>query len=151
MIEALEQLVDDIGALHNKLIVLIGVPGSGKTQLLGRLAKSRNTLPMNVGVALGTRLASISQQQRQLQAIGLLRELAGQYNGTDILLVDNIELLFDRSLKLDPLGLLKQQAHSRRVVAVWPGELRDGRLTYAEMGHPEHQDYSTEGLVPFKI
>jgi hypothetical protein len=24
-------------------------------------------------------------------------------------------------------------------------------LTYAEMEHPEHQDYSTEGLVPFKI
>jgi predicted ATPase len=151
VIEALEQLVDDIGALHNKLIVLIGVPGSGKTQLLGKLAKSRNTLPMNVGTALGTRLASLSQKQRQLQAIGLLRELADQYNNTDLLLVDNIELLFDRSLKLDPLGLLKQQAHSRRVVAVWPGESRDGRLTYAEMGHPEHQDYSTEGLVPFKI
>lgn len=50
MIEALEQLVDDIGALHNKLIVLIGIPGSGKTQLLGKLAKSRNTIPMNVGM-----------------------------------------------------------------------------------------------------
>jgi ABC-type uncharacterized transport system ATPase subunit len=151
VIDALERLVDDIGALHNKLIVLIGSPGSGKTQLLGKLGKKRNTSPMNIGAALGTRLACLSQKQRQFQAIGILRELANKHAEANLLLVDNIELLFDRSLKLDPLGLLKQQAHSRRVVAVWPGELRDGRLTYAEMEHPEHQDYSTEGLVPFKI
>jgi hypothetical protein len=40
-------------------------------------------------------------------------------------------------------------------VAVWPGELqgdaRTGRLTYADMGHPEHQDYSLAGVVPFEI
>ena len=68
-----------------------------------------------------------------------------------MLLLDNIELLFDRTLQLDPLDLLKRHAHARRVVAVWPGELRDGRLTYAEMGHPEHQDYGLDGLVPFEI
>jgi hypothetical protein len=59
----------------------------------------------------------------------------------------NIELLFDRSLQLDPLDLLKRHAHAKRVVAVWPGELqgdtRTGRLTYADMGHPE-----TSGLQP---
>ena len=89
--------------------------------------------------------------QRQVQAMTLLRELADKYAVADLLLIDNIDLLFDRSLKLDPLGLLKQQAHRIRVVAVWPGELREDRLTYGEMEHPEHQDYSTEGLVPFKI
>jgi hypothetical protein len=29
--------------------------------------------------------------------------------------------------------------------------LREGRLTYAELGHPEHQDYGLDGLVPFEI
>jgi hypothetical protein len=68
-----------------------------------------------------------------------------------LLLLDNLELLFDHSLKLDPLDLLKRHAHGRRVVAVWPGELREGRLVYAEMGHPEYQDYGLDGLVPFEI
>jgi hypothetical protein len=151
VIDELERLVNDIGALHNKLIVLIGPPRCGKTRLLGNLAANRKMLPMNIGATLATLLATLPQRQRQLQAITLLRQLADNYAGEDLLLIDNIELLFDHSLKLDPLGLLKQQAHSRRVVAVWPGELREGRLTYGEMEHPEHQDYSTEGLVPFTI
>ena len=82
-------------------------------------------------------------------------ELADQHASGDLLLLDNIELLFDRSLQLDPLDLLKRHAHAKRVVAVWPGELqgdaRTGRLTYSDMGHPEHQDYSLAGVVPFEI
>jgi hypothetical protein len=90
-----------------------------------------------------------------LQTTSILRELADQHASEDILLMDNIEILFDRSLQLDPLELLKRHAHSRRVVAVWPGQLqgdeKSGRLTYADMGHPEHQDYSLAGFVPFQI
>jgi hypothetical protein len=100
---------------------------------------------------LGNRLSVVPQRQRHLQTTTLLRELADQHANADLLLMDNLELLFDKSLQLDPLDLLKRHAHVKRVVAVWPGDLRDGRLTYAEMGHPEHQDYSLAGVVPFEI
>jgi len=151
MLTRLKQLVDEVGALHCKLILLIGAPQTGKTALLLALAKSSDVIPLNIGSALGDRLAVIPQRQRHLQASPILRELADEHTKGDLLLVDNIELLFDHSLQLDPLGLLKQLAHTRRVVAVWPGELCNGRLTYAEMGHPERQDYGLEGLVPFEI
>ena len=39
----------------------------------------------------------------------------------------------------------------KRVVAVWPGELRGDRLIYAEMNHPEHRDYSRDGVVVLEI
>lgn len=151
MIDRLERLVEEIAALHSKLVLLIGAPGSGKTALLQVLGKNRGATPLNIGSALGSRLAAIPQKQRPLQTNTILRELADQRAVGDLLLLDNIELLFDRTLQLDPLDLLKRHAHARRVVAVWPGELRDGRLIYAEMGHPEHQDYGLEGLVPFAI
>lgn len=151
MIDRLERLVEEIAALHSKLVLLIGAPGSGKTALLQVLGKNRGAAPLNIGSALGSRLAAIAQKQRPLQTNTILRDLADQHAVGDLLLLDNIELLFDRTLQLDPLDLLKRHAHARRVVAVWPGELRDGRLIYAEMGHPEHQDYGLEGLVPFAI
>ena len=151
MLEKLAQLVDEVGALHSKLILLIGRPGSGKTALLAALANQRDMKVMNVGATVGSRLAAIPQRQRALQANVILRELADDYANGDLLLLDNIELLFDQTLKLDPLDLLKRHAHSRRVVAVWPGELVDGRLSYAQMGHPEYQDYGLDGLVPFEI
>ena len=151
MIDRLERLVEEIAALHSKLVLLIGAPGSGKTALLLVLGKSCGATSLNIGSALGSRLAAIPQKQRPLQTNTILRELADQHAVGDLLLLDNIELLFDRTLQLDPLDLLKRHAHARRVVAVWPGQLRDGRLIYAEMGHPEHQDYGLEGLVPFAI
>ncbi|MEF8759847.1 MAG: BREX-3 system P-loop-containing protein BrxF [Candidatus Accumulibacter sp. UW25] len=117
--------------------------------------------PLNVGARAGserrggTRAGGNPATTAPPADHDILRELADQHATGDLLLLDNIELLFDRSLQLDPLDLLKRHAHATRVVAVWPGELqgdtRTGRLTYADMGHPEHQDYSLAGLVPFEI
>jgi hypothetical protein len=81
----------------------------------------------------------------------LLKNLADEFASHGLLLMDNIEILFDRTLQLSPLDLLKRHAHARRVIAVWPGELREDRLSYAATGHPEHQDYGIDGLVPFNI
>ncbi len=151
MIEKLERLVDAVGARQSKLILIIGAMGTGKTALLRALAKNRGVTVLGVGSALGSRLSVVPQRQRHLQTMTLLRELADQQATSDLLLIDNRELLFDKSLQLDPIDLLKRHAHVKRVVAVWPGDLRDGRLTYAQMGHPEHQDYSLAGVVPFEI
>jgi hypothetical protein len=151
LIEKLERLVDDVGALHNKLVLLIGAPGSGKTKLLTELAISRETPTLSVGTGLGAHLAALSYRRRQLQSMSILRDIAGLHTRSNLLLIDNIEILFDRSLKLDPLGFLKQQAHSKRVVAVWPGESTGSRLTYAKMEHAEHQNYSNEGMILLKL
>ena len=151
MVEELEKLVEELAALQSKLILLVGIPRSGRSAHLKDLGKKRGVAPLKIGQALGSRLATIPQRQRHMEANSILRELADQHASGDVLLLDNIELLFDPSLQLDPLDLLKRHAHVRRVVAVWPGELRDGRLTYAITGHPEHQDYGLEGLVLFPI
>lgn len=151
MIDQLERLVGDVGALHSKLVLIISAPGACKSALLANLGRRHDAHVLNVSSELSRRLAVRTAKQRALAVPTILRDLADEHAAKDILLLDNIELLFDRTLRLDPLDLLKQRARSRRVVAVWPGELRDGRLIYAEMGHPEHQDYGLEGLVPFTI
>lgn len=151
MIEKLELITTAIASLHSKLILLVGSQNTGKTSLLKAFGKRVDAELLNVGSQLGLQLAGLSQKQRPIEAISLLRILADQHAKDDLLLIDNIEILFDRTLQLDPLDLLKRQAQVRRVVAVWPGELHDGRLTYAVMGHPEHQDYGIDGFVPFEV
>jgi hypothetical protein len=151
MINQLEKLTGDVAVLHSKLIVVVSASGVGKSPLLADLGRRHGAQVLQVGSELGKRLAPLPAKQRALAVPKLLRELADEHAAKDLLLLDDIELLFDRTLRLDPLDLLKQLARARRVVAVWPGHLRDGRLIYAEMGHPEHQDYGLEGLVPFAI
>jgi hypothetical protein len=151
VIEALGHLLDHIGQRQSKLILLVGGQRTGKSGLLQALGTARQTTPLNVGMSLGAQVARAQVRHRQLQAPQMLRELADRHAHGDILLIDNIELLFDRSLRLDPLDLLKRHAHARRVVASWPGELRDGRLIYADRAHPEHQDYGLDGVVTFPV
>ena len=151
MIDKLDNLVEDISGLNSKLVLLIGPPRSGKSDLLGQLAERRQARVLSVGAALGRKLVTVPGTQRHLLAADLLKELADGSVCQGLLLLDNIELLFDRTLQLSPLDLLRRHAHARRVVAVWPGELQEGRLCYAATGHPEHQDYGIDGLVPFTI
>jgi hypothetical protein len=151
VLERLDQLVDEIGSLNRKLILLIGPPRSGKTRLLNDLAKRRQIAVLNVGSALGRELLAVSSARRHLKTAALLKDLADGHAAVGLVLLDNIELLFDRTLQLNPLDLLKRHAHAHRVVAAWPGELNQDRLSYATMGHPERQDYAVDGLVPFEI
>jgi len=151
MIDTLDRLVDDISKLKSKLILLIGPPRSGKSDLLGQLSARRQAQVLNVGAILGCELLTVPNTRRHLQAADLLKSITDDAAENGLLLMDNIELLFDRTLHISPLDLLKRHAQARRVVSVWPGELRENRLSYAVTGHPEYQDYGIEGLVPFEI
>lgn len=150
-LERLDLLVNDMQAVQSKLILLIGLPGAGKTALLRGLAARRGAEILAVGAVLGALLAPLPVKQRGLEANLLLRSLADEYASAEVLLLDNLELLFDQTLRLDPLDLLKRHAHARRVVAVWPGEIRQERLTHAVLGHPEYKEYGVEGFVPFAV
>lgn len=151
MLEKLEQLIGEIGDLNSKLVLLVGQSRSGKTKLLRELGVKLDIDPMNVGLELGRRLAATPKNKRGFSAGELLREIADHEQAGDLLLLDNLELLFEKGLQINPLDLVKRLAHSKRVVAVWPGELRGDRLIYADMGHPEHRDYSRDGVVVLEI
>lgn len=151
MIDRLDRVIEDISTVHSKLVLLIGEPKAGKSKLLCQLAERRAAPILNVGAALGRELLTVPRARRHLHVAEIFRRLADDLSSQRILTVDNIELLFDRTLKISPLDLLRRQAQSRRIIAVWPGSMRDNRLTYAETGHPEHQDYAIDGLVPFTV
>lgn len=151
MIDALERLVDDVAGLNSKLVLLVGSPGSGKSKLLEQLSACRDVSVVRLGQNLGRLLAPLPASQRHLMAPDLLNRLTGGAGGRDLLLLDNVEILFDGTLRLNPLDLMTRHSHRRPVVAAWPGELRHGRLVYAVPGHPEHQNYGTEGWVPFSV
>lgn len=151
MLAKLERLIGEIGDLNSKLILLVGSSHSGKTQLLRQLSAKLKIEPLNVGLDLGRRLAATPNNKRGFSAGELLREIADKEKMEDPLLLDNLELLFEPSLQINPLDLIRRLAHSKRVVAVWPGELRGDRLVYADMSHPEYRDYSRDGVVVLEI
>lgn len=151
MLTHLDHLVDDVAATQCKLILIVGPSRSGKTQLLRELGTRRSVEPLSVGIELGRRLAATPIHKRGFSAGELLKEIADKERTIAPLLLDNLELLFEPSLQVNPLDLVRRLAHSKCVVAVWPGELRGERLVYADITHPEHKDYSRDSVVVLKI
>lgn len=139
-IQPLKEAVASASRCHFRLVLLIGSPRSGKTQLLQRMAKSEGLTLLNLNLSLAEQLLDLTQKQRPVRVQRLLAKLVeAQAKGP--VLLDNIELLFDLDLRLDPLRVLQQLARNRTIVAAWPGDLAHGALTYAEPGHPEAQRY----------
>ncbi len=151
MLDQLDRLATEATALHNRIVLVVGHVGSGKSSLVRRLADRKGCSVLNVGIEFSRRMAALPKRQRALQATTVLRDTATAHGGGQTLIADNLEVLFDRGLQMDPLDALRRLSHGRTMVVAWPGTVTAGRLTYAPAEHPEHQDYPVTGLVLLEL
>lgn len=125
--------------LYHRLVLLVGGTGSGKTGVLREVAEGLGTSVINVNLALSSELLELTAKQRSLRLPAILDQIAG--NPQTPVVFDNIEILFDKDLKQDPLRVLQGISRNRTVLSSWNGISDRGRLLYAEMGHPEYRQY----------
>jgi hypothetical protein len=132
--------------LYHRLVLLVGETGSGKTGVLRTVAKDLGASVTNVNLVLSGQLLELTAKQRSIRLPGILHQIMSRIQSPIIL--DNLEILFDKDLKQDPLRLLQGISRNCVVVASWNGTMNSGRLLYAENGHPEYRSYdSIDALV----
>lgn len=125
--------------LYHRLVLLVGEAGSGKTGVLQDVAEEFGTSVINVNLALSSELLELTAKQQSLRLPGILDQIVA--NAQSPVVLDNLEILFDKDLKQDPLRLLQSISRNRSVVAAWNGIVTSGKLLYAETGHPEYRSY----------
>jgi RNase adaptor protein for sRNA GlmZ degradation len=146
-VEDLEQAIEQAAGQYFRLVILAGTPGSGKTVALQSVAQKVGCPLMNVNLELSKKMLELTRTQRSRQVERLLKEVIAAVPG-DLVLLDNLEILFDTGLEVEPLRLLQVSSRNRTIVASWNGSFRDGTLTYAEPGHPEFLQFKqTEAIV----
>jgi len=143
--QVMQQLEQAVG-LYYRLILVVAPRGAGKTMALQEVAARTGALVMNVNLALSQRMLELTERQRSLRVPRLLEEIAGQTD-REIVVLDNLEILFDVALKLDPLRLLQGLARHRTVVAAWNGSIEGDYMTYAVPGHPEYRRYPVRDFL----
>jgi hypothetical protein len=126
--------------LYSRLILVVGAPRSGKTTALIDLASNKSWPVVNVNLTLSERLLELTTKQRALRVARLLDEIVSEQDG-DVLILDNVEVLFSLELQQDPLKLLQGLTRNRTVIAAWAGGFDDETLTYADTTHPEFRNY----------
>ncbi len=127
--------------LYHRLVLLVGETGSGKTGVLRNVAEGLGSSVINVNLALAGEMLELTARQRSLRLPGILDQIVDKAGSPVVL--DNLEILFDKDLKQDPLRLLQGLSRNRTVVASWNGTMTFGRLLYAETGHPEYRSYDS--------
>lgn len=125
--------------LYYRLVLLVGGTGSGKTSVLRDIADDFGTSVININLSLSRELLELTVNQRSLRLPGILDHIINKAQSSVVL--DNIEILFDKDLKQDPLRLLQGISRNRSVLASWNGAFTGGRLLYAETNHPEYRNY----------
>jgi len=144
-----EEIIDQINQTHqlyHRLVLVVGPSGSGKTSLLQEVSKQTRFRYINLNLELSRALLELTERQRILRLPLLVDEIIGQ-TGDQVVLIDNLEILFEVSLKQDPLRLLQQISRNRTVVATWNGTMAGGYLTYAAPNHPEYRRYPAHDLL----
>ncbi len=126
--------------LYYRLVMLVAPAGSGKTAALQDVHERTVAPLVNVNLELSRRMLDLTGRQRALQLPRLLAEIVGA-SATDVVLLDNIEVLFDVSLKQDPLRLLQGLSRNKTVVAAWSGTIDGEHMVYATPDHPEYKRY----------
>lgn len=131
--------------LYHRLVLLVGESGSGKTAVLRDVAEGLGTSVINVNLELSSGLLELTAKQRTLRLPAILGQLADNVQSPVVL--DNLEILFDKDLQQDPLRLLQGISRNRAVVASWNGTMNCGKLLYAETGHPEYRSYDSADVL----
>lgn len=144
--EQIHQKIDQAAELYHRLILVVAPPGSGKTSALQNVSRRIGCRYINVNLELGRGLLDLTERQRALQVPRLLNEVVGR-GESQVVLLDNIEILFDVSLKQDPLRLLQGLSRNRTIVASWSGSIEGNYLTYAESNHPEYRRYDDRDIL----
>lgn len=140
------QRIDQAAALYHRLVILVAPAGTGKTAALQDVHERTAAPLINVNLELSRRMLDLTERQRALQLPRLLSDIVGT-SPADVVLLDNVEVLFDVTLKQDPLRLLQGLSRNRTVVVAWSGYIDGEHIFYATPNHPEYKRYSMRDLL----
>ena len=132
--------IGQVAELYHRLVMLVAPAGAGKTAALQDVHERTAAPLVNVNLGLSRRMLDLTERQRALQLPRLLAEIVGA-SAADVVILDNVEVLFDVSLKQDPLRLLQGLSRNKTVVAAWSGSIDGEHMVYATPDHPEYKRY----------
>lgn len=132
--------VKQAAELYHRLLLVVAPAGAGKTTALHDVRDRTGARLVNINLNLSRQMLELTERKRALQLPRLLREIVGN-GGGEMILLDNIEIIFDLGLKQDPLRLLQGLSRNKTVVAAWNGNIANDSLIYAAPDHPEYRRY----------
>lgn len=119
---------------ENKLILIVGLPGSGKSKLIHEYSKDSGIPILDLDNIFKGTTNNIAE---------VMDNFLVTYN-KDVLLLDNKKILYAKDSNIDMLSFLKNLAEKLIVVATWNGKADNNKLIHIRSKLPTDLTYSLD-------
>ena len=119
---------------ENKLILIVGLPGSGKSKLIHEYSKDSGIPILDLDNIFKDTNNNIAE---------VMDNFLVTYN-KDVLLLDNKKILYAKDSNIDMLSFLKNLAEKLIVVATWNGKVDNNKLIHIRSKLPTDLTYSLD-------
>lgn len=129
--------IEELKNSENKLLLVIGQPGSGKSRLIHNYSKATGIPIIDFNKIFG----QVANDNIDLTAT--MKAFLSTYQ-QEVLLLDNKRILYSKNSKIDLLPFLKELSKDVVVVSTWNGMIEDGQLTHIRSKGPNDLIYSVD-------
>ncbi|MBX3742593.1 MAG: BREX-3 system P-loop-containing protein BrxF [Akkermansiaceae bacterium] len=130
---------------HFRLVWLAGGTPSERSALLRGLAEAEDGVVVDVGKILSSSFIEVPVSLRSASVEDCFTACLGE-SPSALTCLDHLEILFEPSLRVNPVALIKGASRHAVLVASWPGTTSTGHLFFGAADHPSHMDMSEHEL-----
>ena len=121
--------VEAVQGKEEKVLIVTGKPGSGKSKLLREAAEAKGWDYVDTRLLITEEFLKLLPSERKAQAPAMLTEELSGHRG-DVILLDRVQTLFVPVFHIDPKSVIDALGKAYTVVLAWPGYVNDGLLCY---------------------
>ena len=122
---------------HFRIIWVVGGSASERSAVIRAVADAEDGAVLDVGRLLSAALIEIPSPHRAVSVDDAFSDMLSS-GGKEVLCLDHLEILFETSLMLQPIDLVKNASRRFLLVASWPGTLTQDSLAFGQEDHPAH-------------
>jgi hypothetical protein len=144
MLSKIEQAMNTVSSRYYKMILVCEYQ-NGK---FVKNASEKLDLPLlNISLLLSEKLKEYPKARMTGRVHSLMNDIL-RVSDSDVICLENIEILFDPVLNQDVIQLLQSFSRNYTLIVSWRGSYDGKRIVYAEPGHPEYYAYNEfDGVV----
>lgn len=128
----LTEKIEKLNEKENKLLLIIGEPGSGKSKMIREYSQETG-IPI---IDLDKIFASTASDQLMNE----MKNFLATYH-QKVLLLDNKKILYAKNSQIDLMAFLKEISKDIPVIATWNGKIEDGQVYHIRKESGDHLIY----------
>lgn len=134
MLSKIEQAVSAISTRYYKTILVCEYQ-NGK--YVKKAAKKLGVPSLNINLLLSAKLKDFPKARMTGKVHSLMNDILRE-SGSEVICLENIEILFEPGLNQDVIQLLQSFSRNYTLIVSWRGHYDGSRFVYGEPGHPEY-------------